>query len=142
MKEMTPKIGLIAAACIGLLAASAATAHHSFAMFDSEKQVTLEATVVEYRWKNPHTRIIVTVPKGTKGKAAAGTWDIEGASIAIMTRQGWNKSTFKAGDKIVAVVNPLRNGENGGALVYAIDKSGKKLFPDTERLGNSPDKYK
>ena len=50
-----------------------------------------------------------------------------------MTRQGWNKSSFKAGDKIVLVVNPLRTGEKAGSLVYAIDKSGKKLYPDTER---------
>ncbi len=132
---MTAKIGLIAGACIALFAGATATAHHSFAMFDADKEVKLEATVVEYRWKNPHTHIIIDVAKGAKDPATIGTWDIEGASIAIMTRQGWNKSTFKAGDKIVIFINPLRSGEKGGALVYAIDKSGKKLYHDTERRG-------
>jgi hypothetical protein len=130
---MAAKIGLIAGACVALLAAGAATAHHSFGMFDQKKEVTLEATVVEYRWKNPHTHIVVSVPDGAKDPATVGTWDIESASIAIMTRQGWNKSSFKAGDKIVVVVNPLRSGEKGGSLVYAVDKSGRKLYPDTER---------
>jgi hypothetical protein len=133
--EMTAKIGLIAGAGAALLAAGAATAHHSFGMFDPNKEVTLEASVVEYRWKNPHTHIVVDVPNGAKDPATAGTWDIEAASIAIMTRQGWNKSSFKAGDKIVVVIHPLRSGEKGGSLIYAVDKSGRKLYHDTERNG-------
>jgi len=134
---MASKIGHLAGACIALAAAGSAIAHHSFGMFDQTKEVTLEATVVEYRWKNPHTHIVVSVPNGAKDPATVGTWDIESASIAIMTRQGWNKSSFKAGDKIVVVVNPLRSGEKAGSLVYAVDKSGKKLYPDTERLGGA-----
>jgi Family of unknown function (DUF6152) len=132
---MAAKIGLTAGACVFLVAAGSATAHHSFGMFDADHELTLEATVVEYRWKNPHTHIIVSVPNGAKDPATVGTWDIESASIAIMTRQGWNKSTFKPGDKIVAVIHPLRSGEKGGSLVYAVDKSGRKLYPDTERSG-------
>ena len=135
---MAAKIGLIAGACLAL-AAGAATAHHSFGMFDMNKEVTLEgAAVVEYRWKNPHTHIVITVPDDAKDPATAGTWDIESASIAIMTRQGWNKSSFKAGDKITVIIHPLRSGEKGGALVYAIDKSGRKLYHDTERKGEYP----
>jgi hypothetical protein len=132
---MAAKIRLVAGVCVALVAAGSATAHHSFGMFDSNKEVRLEATVVEYRWKNPHTHIIVSVPNGAKDPATVGTWDIESASIAIMTRQGWNKSSFKAGDKIVVAIHPLRSGEKGGSLVYAVDKSGRKLYPDTERNG-------
>ena len=134
---MTAKIGLIAGACAALLAAGPATAHHSFGMFDPTKELTLEATVVEYRWKNPHSHIVIDVPKGAKDPATTGSWDIEAASIAIMTRQGWNKSSFKAGDKITVVIHPLRSGEKGGSLVYAIDKSGRKLYHDTERNGGA-----
>jgi hypothetical protein len=136
---MAAKTGLIAGACLALLAAGPATAHHSFGMFDMNKEVTLEAAVVvEYRWKNPHTHIVISVPEGAKDPSTAGTWDIESASISIMTRQGWNKSSFKAGDKITVVIHPLRSGEKGGALVYAIDKSGRKLYHDTERKGGDP----
>ena len=59
---MAAKIGLIVGACVALAAAGAATAHHSFGMFDQKKELTLEATVVEYRWKNPHTHLVVSVP--------------------------------------------------------------------------------
>ena len=134
---MAAKTGLIAGACVALLAAGSATAHHSFGMFDPNKEVTLEATVVEYRWKNPHSHIVVTVADGAKDPAAIGTWDIEAASISIMTRQGWNKSSFKAGDKILVVIHPLRSGEKGGSLIYAVDKNGRKLYHDTERKGGS-----
>ena len=136
---MAEKIGLIAGACVALAAAGTATAHHSFGMFDQKKEVTLEATVVEYRWKNPHTHIVVAVADGANDASTVGTWDIESASIAIMTRQGWNKSSFKAGDRIVVVVNPLRSGEKGGSLVYAVGKDGRKLYPDTERGAYSSD---
>ena len=132
---MAAKIGLIAGACVALMAVGAATAHHSFGMFDQKKEVTLEATVVEYRWKNPHTHIVVSVPDGAKDPATVGTWDIESASIAIMTRQGWNKSSFRAGDKITIVGHPLKNGQKGGSLFYAVDKGGRRLYHNTDRTG-------
>ena len=130
---MARLIGLLAGACIGVVSVDSVHAHHSFSMFDAEVQITLEGTVVEYRWKNPHTHIIVSISDESGDSALAGTWEIEGASISIMRRQGWNKGSFKPGEKIVVVVNPLRNGEKGGALVYAIDKNGERLYPDTER---------
>lgn len=124
---------IIAGACATLVAVSTATAHHSFSMFDADREVTLEGTVAEYQWKNPHTHILIAVPDETGDPASAVIWDIEGASVGIMTRQGWNKGSFKPGDKIVIVANPLRNGENGAALVYAINEKGEKLYPDTKR---------
>lgn len=130
---MDKTIGLIAGVCLGLVAVGSATAHHTFSMFDPDKEITLEGTVLEYRWKNPHTHIIISVPDESEDPALAETWDIEGASIAIMTRQNWNKGSFKPGDNIVIVANPLRNGEKGGALVYAIDENGEKLYHDTDR---------
>jgi hypothetical protein len=55
-----------ALACGGLLAiAIPAFGHHSFAMFELTKDVTYEGTVLEYRWENPHTDIIVKVDPGT-----------------------------------------------------------------------------
>jgi hypothetical protein len=32
-----------------------ASAHHSYAMFDANKLVTLDATVKEFQWTNPHS---------------------------------------------------------------------------------------
>ena len=44
-----------------------AVAHHSFAMFDASKTVTLEGSVKEFQWTNPHAWIMLTVtnPQGS-----------------------------------------------------------------------------
>jgi hypothetical protein len=38
-----------------------AVAHHSFAMFDAQKTVTLQGTVKEFEWVNPHSWLRVMV---------------------------------------------------------------------------------
>jgi len=83
-----------------LFAITPAFAHHSFAMFELTKDVTYEGTVVEYRWENPHTHIIVKVDPTVTDKSTVGTWDIEGGATNIMGRQGWNRATFKPGDHV------------------------------------------
>src|SRR4051812_23097155 len=40
-----------------------AVAHHSFAMFDAEKIMSLEGTVKEFQWTNPHAWILLNAPK-------------------------------------------------------------------------------
>src|SRR5579871_2613010 len=97
-------IGLFAASVL-LCATTPVFAHHSFAMFDNSKWLTLKGTVVEYRWENPHMHIIVKVPPGGDNPSAAGTWDIEGAAVNIMSRQGWSKISYKPGDPITAVTH-------------------------------------
>jgi len=107
-----------------------AFAHHSFAMFELTKDVTYEGTVVEYRWENPHTHIIMKVESGPN----AGTWDVEGASTNIMGRQGWTRSTYKPGDPIKVVAHPLKDPSiKGESLFYAIMPDGKRLYHDIAR---------
>src|ERR1700720_1064085 len=48
--------GIAAAMC-----AMPAAAHHSFAMFDASKQVTVAGTVKEFQWTNPHAFILMMV---------------------------------------------------------------------------------
>jgi hypothetical protein len=47
----TKAVGL---ASFAALFAIPAVAHHSFAMFDAEKISTLEGTLKEFEWTNPH----------------------------------------------------------------------------------------
>ena len=54
-----------------LLIASSALAHHSRAMFDQTKQVTLVGTVKEFQWTNPHCWIQVLVPDTKNPQARA-----------------------------------------------------------------------
>jgi hypothetical protein len=129
------RIGLKATATLALcvlLFAAVASAHHSFAMFDMAKNVTFEGTVAEYNWENPHTHIIVKVPDSA-GKATAGTWDIEGGAVNIMAKQGWTRTTYKAGDPIKVVGHPMKDGSKAASLFYAILPDGKRLYHDIAR---------
>ena len=54
-----------------------------------EQDVTYEGKVIEYKWMNPHTHITILVPATAKDPQTVGTWDVEGGSTNIMTRQGW-----------------------------------------------------
>ena len=57
---MTTRVGILALA--SLLLAGAAHAHHSGAIFEPERTITLSGTVREFQWTNPHCWIQLTVP--------------------------------------------------------------------------------
>jgi hypothetical protein len=99
----------------GLLAAAApAAAHHSFAMFDFSKTVTLKGTVKEFQWTNPHVVLwIETDPSGANGPQ---TWSAELTSPGNLTRNGWSRRSLKPGDRIELELNPLRDGQHGGGF--------------------------
>jgi hypothetical protein len=105
--------------------AASVQGHHSFAMFDTASQVTLTGVVTSFEWTNPHAYIEIDVPDG----AATKHWTIELGSTSILMRGGWKFNTLKHGDKVTAVVNPLRNGEPGSLL-------SRITLPDGKVLGN------
>jgi hypothetical protein len=108
-----------------------ALAHHSFAMFDREKQVTLVGTVREFQWTNPHSWIEMDVADSGGG---IEKWSVEMNSPNNLQRQGWRSSTLKAGDKVTVIINPLRGGEKGGLFVSVTLPDGKVL--DGKVLGD------
>jgi hypothetical protein len=122
MKKLSLAWGL--GAC---MLAAPAFAHHSFAMFDNSKQVTLVGTIKEFQWTNPHAWIQINVPQ-PDGKIVE--WSIECASPNSLKRSGWRAKTIKPGDKVTLVTNPLKNGDPGGSLVNV-------TLPDGQRLGRS-----
>jgi len=106
-----------AAALASLLALSlspSASAHHSFAMFDNTKETTLNGTIKELQWTNPHIWIQVLVGDPA-GKVVE--WSIEGGSPNNLARKGWSRNSLKSGDKVVITIHPLKNGDNGGSLM-------------------------
>src|SRR5690606_26157397 len=118
-------IGRMAAVAIGGLAIAAlpASAHHSFAMFDQRKVMTLEGTVREFQWTNPHSSIELDVTTGGKVQRRA----IELNSPNNLTRQGWRRTSLKAGDKISVRIAPLRDGHPGGLFLDLRKADGKVL---------------
>ncbi|MFO1504573.1 MAG: DUF6152 family protein [Steroidobacteraceae bacterium] len=99
-----------------LAIAASAQAHHSFSMFDNDKEQTIEGVVKEFQWTNPHIWVQVNVT-GTGGKLTE--YSIEGGSPNGLRRQGWTQKTMKPGDKIVLKMHPLKDGSPGGSFVSA-----------------------
>jgi len=108
-------------ACGTLAGIPAASAHHSFAMFDRTKDVKLDGTVKEWQFTNPHSWLQLAVVEN--GNAVE--YGIEGSSVNTLLRIGWGPKTFKTGDKISVIINPLRDGTKGGAFVKATLPDGR-----------------
>jgi hypothetical protein len=112
-------------AVIALLALStSAFAHHSGAMFDATKEHTLVGVVKEFIWANPHCSFKVEV---TDAAGKSEIWAVEMNGPQNMMHQGWKRSTLKMGDKITAVVRPLRDGKPGGLYVSVTLADGTVL---------------
>jgi hypothetical protein len=112
-------------ALASLALGSGAQAHHSFAMFDPDKNVTLSGTVRDFQFTNPHCWIQLLVPKPDSTDTVE--WSIEMSAPAHLVRSGWSRNTVKAGDKITVVIHPLKDGTQGGSFVSATAADGHAL---------------
>jgi hypothetical protein len=111
-----------------LIAASFAMpafAHHSFAMFDSDKTITVTGTVKELEWTNPHAWVRVMVMDQATGKPVQ--WGFELGPPAQQIRRGWKPDSLKPGDKLTLKMHPLRDGSRGGQVVDATLPDGRTV---------------
>jgi hypothetical protein len=116
----------VIAAVLFAMAAVAAQAHHSFAVFDHTQTVTVTGIVTKYQWTNPHGFLEVDY------KAADGStkhYTIELTSINMLSRAGWTSRSIKQGETVKAIVAPLLSGEPGGLLLEVTLADGKVLVP-------------
>ena len=110
-----------------LAAATAAYAHHSFAMFDNENQIKLKGTVKDFQWQNPHVYIEVDASNVYAKDKGTKSWTIECANPGILNRIGWKFNMVKVGDEVTLIVAPLRSGEPA-ALLKQITLPDGKVF--------------
>lgn len=103
--------------CSGVAVSGMAIGHHSFGMFEMDKTITVQGTVQDYEWNNPH--IWIDVVAADPVTHVQTLYPIEGNSVAIQQQMGWTRDSLKPGDKIAIVFHPLRNGQPGGALASA-----------------------
>jgi len=106
-----------------LLAALPASAHHSYAMFDMQKTMVLDASVVRFKWQNPHSFIEADV--AVNGKTER--WAIEMTAPNNLAQEGWKRTSLKPGDKVRIWVHPLRTGARGGSYVGVRLANGSTL---------------
>jgi hypothetical protein len=130
MKQLY-KIAGFACAALGLLAGiHSAAAHHSGAMFDHSKQMTINGAIKEVRWVNPHVTLTIlgTVKEGQEPTP----YLLEMTSPSVLSRLGWTKSTFKPGDQVKAEFSPLFDAEQHGGSLRSITsvETGKTFVPN------------
>lgn len=106
-----------------------ALAHHSYAVFDLSKRLTVAGTVAKFEWTNPHSYLWVYVPKPGNPKEY-DLYGFENGSPTMMTRHGWTKSVLKAGDRVSIDYSPLKDGRRGGHLARITFADGRVLGGD------------
>ena len=98
-------------------------AHHSHAMFDHTKTVTVSGTISDVLYRNPHVFIWVDV-EDEAGEVQ--TWSVEMSNIQNMIRRGVGAGTLQVGELVTVTMNPLTNGNLGGNYVSIIDSDGRE----------------
>ena len=109
------------------LLAAPAIAHHSYAMFDMTRIVTLDATITQFKWQNPHSfmEADIKTPDGTEH------WAIEMTAPNNLVQEGWKRTTVKPGDHVTIYVHPLRSGNKGGSFAGGKLADGRVLGQTT-----------
>jgi hypothetical protein len=112
--------------CGVLALADGASAHHSGAMFDAQKEVSVDGTVKEFQYTNPHSWLVVNVPDAS-GKVTEWSFEAEGPSTLL--RAGIKKSSLTPGDKVSVKGHPLKDGRPGAGLIAVTKPDGTVLSP-------------
>jgi hypothetical protein len=129
--------GLLVWAAAAMLGDGAAQAHHSFAMFDTSKCLTLTGTVRKFEWGFPHTWIWINVPNKT---GAVDAWGFEGEPPADLSRWGWRKNTLKKGDKVTVKYSPMRGDKKAGAFNSVTLADGRVMPGNRDACSKSGEK--
>lgn len=119
------KLPALCAVTIGLLILSgSALAHHGNAAYDLDNPITLQGTVTEFVWSNPHVQIYFDV-KNAKG--AMAHWACESNSPGMLSRRGWTKTELKPGEEITITLGPAKSGAPVGFALKIVLADGTIL---------------
>jgi Family of unknown function (DUF6152) len=108
--------------CVLLTAALPAQAHHSWPV-DMAELVTVQGTVTDFNWENPHPMITLEVTTAS----GVEEWQVGGPAINRMEAKGWTRTTVKAGDVITGVGYQFRDGQKIIRLEKVTFADGKEF---------------
>ena len=101
-------------------------AHHSGVMFDDQKEVTLEGTVKEFQYTNPHSWLLVDV---TNKDGSVTTWGFEAEGPSSLLRNGVRPADFRFGTKLTITGRPMKDGRPAALWVKAVRADGMEFYP-------------
>jgi hypothetical protein len=120
-------LSVLTLACSLLWMPGAAEAHHGWAAFEPNTEVTFKATVTDFHFVNPHSVVEFEV-KDDKGQIHK--WEGEMTSPIHLAPKGWTAATLKAGDEITITGHPARNGSLSMRVMKILQSNGKELKVD------------
>jgi hypothetical protein len=114
----------IAASALASLGAGPAQAHHSFAMYDQTKTVTMTGVMYQFVAQANHAELhfYLVGPDGKFAKGPDGnrlSYGVEMMGAAAVAEQGITADSMKTGTIISVKVNPMRDGSNFGSKAGA-----------------------
>jgi len=118
---------------LAMLMVAPAFAHHSFAVYDHTRTVTLRGTVTRFQWTNPHAFIEMDVQQSD---GSMKHYSVELTSINMMQRVGWRSNMIKPGDKVQVVMAPLLSGEAVGLGLEVVLADGKTMGLPVPAIGS------
>ena len=120
----------VSAIAIVIVIGSAPTlAHHGFAAYTNETR-TVQATITNFRFVNPHVQLYFDVENET---GEVEHWQAELTAPNKLSRGGWTKSTFKPGDEVQITGQVARNGGRS-IRIRELRKAGGEPLPLREVL--------
>jgi len=120
-----PRVATLLIALAASATAVPAMAHHSGAMFEEKKEVTLNGVVKEFQFTNPHSWLLVDV-KGADGKVT--TWGFEAEGPSSMTRACIRLKDFAPGTAVTITGRPMKDGRPAALWVKATPTSDNRVF--------------
>jgi Family of unknown function (DUF6152) len=121
-----PSFCLVLATVALLLMGAPLDAHHGAASFDTTKELTLQGTVTEWIWANPHCFLKFDAKDDT---GTIRNWVVETGNPTDMSRSGWARLSFKVGDVVTVTLQPVKSGAPVGRIRSV-------LLPNGQRLGS------
>jgi hypothetical protein len=116
------------------LTPAAIHAHHSIAgVYDTTRQVTIDGTVSEFHFVNPHPYVIVEV-KGAEGTPQP--WKLEMDNLSELVEVGMTNQTFKRGDRVTVTGSPIRPPQSQALYIRKLDRPSDGF--QYEQVGSSP----
>jgi hypothetical protein len=124
---MQSRIRLMLASSALMLAASAAFAHHSVAMYDNDHLIRITGVVTKVEWTSPHVFLYFDV---TEESGETVEWSVELDPPVLLKRYGWRQSTVEPGDVITFTGAPAKSGAKimRGAIVELADGTQLRVW--------------
>jgi len=117
-------LGLVLVIASLLMTGTPVDAHHGAASFDTTKELTLQGTVTEWIWANPHCFLKFDAKDDT---GTVRNWVVETGNPTDISRSGYARLSFKPGDAVTVTLQPVKSGAPVGRIRSVLLANGQKL---------------